>query len=315
MVENIKVTPGKLMHRIRGTEIYDEISETKVGKGELTNPQLIKQLFSRSDVLHPAILFINGKIDMKSAIEDFIEKINPLIKRYEHINRFGERLFFEVSKAIKDILKIRNETNEQIDKVLKGSPEDVELQTDSSIDLKKEESIRLKNTKQLQIIIDRAEQEQDHELNVLKRGDYLEVWCSSSDSEEGKKMILRIEKDSEYSIGQAEKTITERAKQKIEKAKEEYKKAKSEHEKYYSLSAVSLETEEAKDRMTRANARLQIAKFEMDKLMQNPVQHWFDSEKSPDISKDHIIIEYTDEGVMVITDEGEQCSARLVRVE
>ena len=316
MVEKTEnITSGKIMHRIYDSEIYNEIIETNVNKHELTNHQLIKQLISRSDILHSVILFINGKSDMKSALEEFTEKINPLIKRYEHIHGVGERLFFAVAIAIKEILNIKKEINEQIEQLLKSSPEEAEMEADSEVKLEKENPISLKKAKQLQIIIERSEEMQNHDLNILKKDNYLEVWCSTADSDEGKKMILTIEKNSEYSIGQAEQRIIKIAKEKLEKAKEDCKKAKSEYQKFYTLSTVSTETEEAKETVERAKAREQIAKFELDKLMENPLQHWFTAEKSPDISKDHIIIEFTGDGSIVITDEGEECSANLVRVE
>jgi len=313
-----ELTGGKILHYLYDTEIYQQMAQVNVPQGELTNHSLLKELLNRQEVINTIMLFLQGQVELGKAIDDFREKISPKTKRFDHIQRLTEKLFYTLANTIKTILKLKGEVADNVQDVLEEDPltiNSIELEVGESKDLKKGEPVPIKGAEQLQVEINRGEDKTKHLINIAVYKDGLLIWCSTSDSEDGKKTTMNTKKGDEHVIGRPNNFLLRKAQANLEREKALYKKADRAYQSHYLRCTVSEETRSSKAKADQQKTKITIAEAKLKKLANNPLQLWFDEEKSADISQDHIIVELTEDNVVVITDDGEECTTILTRVK
>jgi hypothetical protein len=314
---NPGIEPEILINGLKEKPIYSEMLQTKVPADEDVNSELIKKLLGIYYVINPIMNYVKGNYSKQTALDLFKSEAGSMLDRFSGIKNFTEKLFVELANILKSLGKVQTQTSTKAEKVMERKDESDEcakIQVGQTIKLNKEKPLSIVECHQLKIEIERDEEAKKHILHIERNDDKLAVWCSTADFEEGKKLILEIEQGAEYSIGQADTRLLNLTKAKLEKAIAVRNAARSEFNKHNRVSSVSEETRLAEEKVKRAQSQVEIIKLAIKKLESDPRLKWFDQEQSSDISADHIIIEYTDCGIVVVTDEGEKGKANLTRV-
>ncbi len=308
---NPEIEPDTLVEGLKEKEIYGEMMQVKVPVEEEINSELIKKLLGIYYVINPIMNYVKGNYSKQTALDLFKSEAGSILDRFSGIRNFAERLFVDLANILKSVGKVQTQSSQKVEKAM----EEISIiRVGQTIKLKKEKPITIGECQQLKIEIEREGEEKNHILNIERKEEKLIVWCSTADSEIGRKLIIEIETGEEYSIGQADTRLLKMAKEKLKKANEVLNKARSEFNIQNRISTVSQETMIADEKVKLAQSKVETLEIAIKKLEANPKFHWFDPEKSSDISADHIIIEYTEEGTIKVADEGEKCKASLMRV-
>lgn len=302
-----------IMEKLKPTDVYSRLMQERVPEGEEKNGRLIALFIAKYDAINPVINFVKGNYTKRTAFELFRAEAEKMLERYRGIRGFFEKLFNELTNIIRSVDIVAEETHTQVDEVLETvEVEDVtEGDLAEGVPLEKNKPVVIKMSKRLTVTIVRNKGNQDHLLTLTNSEGKLLLTCPTSDMPKGKKMAIEIEAGEEYAVGMQNKTLLNRAKLAYEKAHVKLKEAEGTLKKHFRFSKVSIETIVATERYESAEQDEKSAKLKLAQLGDNPLLQWFTDAKSPDISPDHIIIEFDEKGTVTITDEGEKCNAKL----
>lgn len=316
------ITAGQLLYRFRNTDLYSTIMQTQVPEGETSNYKLLQAIFSNNSLLGPIINFVSGGIDKTAALGVFVVHFSSNFERYSEIEQFCGKLFNELARIVRTILKIQDEGNGKVEEVMKAQEAPTtkptpkpkpkpETLNENTISLAKNKPETIPNAKKLTVTIIRKGNRKNHVLEIVNLNRELVVTCPTSDAPGCKEMRLIVEKGTEYVAGMHNRRMINRFEEKLTKATEKVETAQQTHGKCKIISEVSVETISALEKLNNAKQGVREILTALEHLKSNPLLHWFDPEKSQDISQDHIIIEFDDEGKIIITDEGNECTATL----
>lgn len=306
-----EIEPNTIFEKFKDKEIYFEMMQVIFPAGEIANSELIKKLLGMYYVINPISNYIRGNYTKSTALKLFLMEAGAMLERFSGIKNFAERLFVELVNILETIGNIQTQSSQKVEKVME---EMSTIKIGQTVKLKKEKPITIRECDHLKITIERDGEAKNHILNIERNNGKLTVWCSTADSEEGRKLIIEIEADEEYAIGQADTRMLDITKAKLAKAIENLNEATNKFKIHNRISSISQETQTAEKRAARAKSNVEILEMEIKKLESDPRFKWFDQEKSSDISSDHIIIKYTEEGTIKVTDEGDKCKASLMRL-
>jgi hypothetical protein len=323
-----QVTPGRLLHRLRQTEVYGKMFSLKIAKGETPNIALIKALLQKNEILRPIINFVKGTYDLDSAKGMFREKLTDEYVRYRNVEGLINALFEQLAEIIKAITKRKLATSKKVAAVIDQTPEpeqepepapEPEPEKKPSLNLKtfpleKKHSDRILGASQIKVKIIRDGKKKPHVLDIIRNDDTLEVTCPTSDKKEGKELTMKIEKGEEWIIGIGNTKEVERLQADLDRASERVQEKQAIYDHHIAITPVSEDAKDIFPMLKILKGRVAGLKKELAKAEANPLLNWFTKGKSPDISDEHIIVEFTDNGVIVVTDEGEKCKATLQRI-
>lgn len=307
-----EITPNRVLHRLYDTDIYAQLMQTKVPKGTPTNNALIKAIIENAEAMQPVIDYAKGGIqDLNTALNTFKMKLglDSNFKRYNEIKDAVEKMFQALVESIKNILGIQTEVAVQVEEVVKEVFEVREIRN-----LEKDTPMAINRVNQLQIIIKRDGNKTNHQLYITYIRGELVISCPTADSKNGKKIELTIAQGDEYGIGHGSRILLDRAEARCSKLIQEQNAAQTKYDRCHAISKISVNTIDAKEKLDKLVTGLKEIKTEIAALEASPLLQWFDPKKSSDISTNHIIISFEKDEKIVLTDEGEKCSASVMRV-
>lgn len=304
-----EITPNRVLHRLHSTDIYTQLMQITVPKGESTNNALLKSLTENSETMRIVIDYAKGETeDLNIALNTFKMKLG-LDSGFDRFKDTIEQTFQALVESVKNILGIQAEVAVQVEEVVKADFEVGEMRN-----LKKGTPMPINRVNQLQVIIERDGEKKNHQLYITYLRGELIISCPTADLKTGKKIQLTIAQGDEYGIGHGNRTLLDRAKAKSSKFIEEKIATQKVYKAHHAISTVSVDTINAKEKLDKLQAEIDLIWDEMYSLEKSPLLQWFNPIKSSDISTDHIIISFEEDGKIVLTDEGKKCSASVRRV-